>query len=246
MADYFYDLGDPAYVTFQLTDPATGLPPTALQETTIVATSAVTDPDAVASTPTPAHVGAAGSGTYALTFTLGKAGVWRGEAIFTGALTQRIPFALVVSAAAALLAWSPTLTEVADYVPGRTRPATPGAGDDTLLGTFTPLTRPTGEQTARLIAGATAHVAATVGTVDLSLYALAKAAAAQRAAAYVELAYPERDADLNTADRLLTLSDTALAQLEGANLAVSGATVGIAAMPVWAMPTPVAWGDVDI
>ncbi len=248
MSAYTYDIGDPTYILFQLIDPATGLPPTGGQEAAITAASSVVDPDGITTTPTPAHVGAAGSGQYALTFVVGKAGVWRGKGIFTGALVQTIPFVIIVAADSTLTAWTPTLTEVADYVPGRTRPVTPGAGDDVMAGTFTANTRPTGEQVSRLAAGATAHVAAAVGTVDPTLYSLAKAAAAQRAAAYVEYAYPERDDDLNTGDKLLALSAATLVRLIAANLVITGTTPAAAnvLLPVWYMPVPPAYGDLPL
>lgn len=249
MSALTYDVGDPAYITFQLTDPATGNPPTAGQEAAITAASIVTDPALPTpgtTTPTPTHVGAAGSGQYALTFTVDQPGVWRGKAIFTGALTQTIPFVLVVAADSTLLPWTPTLTEVADYVPARTRPGLPGTGDDTLAGTFTTTTRPTGEQVSRLAAAAAAHVAGTVGTVDPTLYSLATAAAAQRAAAYVEYAYPERSADLDTGDKLLALAETTLTRLQAANLAVTGVPIGTALLPVWSMPLPIAYGDLPL
>lgn len=241
MSALTYDVGDTAYVTFQLVDPATGLPADAT-----TATSTVTDPDGVISTPVPQHVGAAGSGQYSLTFTVGKAGVWRGVGIFTGTAADRVPFALVATDTGVVLAWSPTLREVADYVPGRTRPVTPGAGDDQLLGTFGPNTRPTGEQVARQIAGATAHVAAVVGVVDVSLYPLAKTATAQRAAAFVEYSYPERNADINVGDSLLALSEKTLDRLATANLATSGVAVGAALLPYWSFPAPSAHGDLTL
>lgn len=249
MSALTYDVGDPTYITFQLTDPATGQPPTAGQEAAITAASIVTDPTLptpVTTTPTPTHAGAAGSGQYALTFTVDQPGVWRGKAVFTGALTQTIPFVLVVAADSTLLPWSPTLTEVADYVPSRTRPGSPGAGDDTLAGTFTTATRPTAEQVARLAAGAAAHVAAAVGTVDPTLYSLATTAAAQRAAAYVEYSYPERNADINVGDSLLALADKTLDRLAIANLAVTGVPEGTVLLPQWSMPAPSRYGDINL
>jgi hypothetical protein len=238
---YTYDIGDPTWIVFQLIDPATGQ---AADATT--ATSQVVDPDGITTTPVPAHQGAAGSGQYALSFTVGKAGVWRGKGIFTGTVAQTIPFVLVVAADSALLAWSPTLTQVADYVPARTRPGTPGAGDDTLTGTFTASTRPTGEQVTRLAAAAAAHVSGTVGTVDPTLYSLATAAAAQRAAAYVEYAYPERSADLDTGDKLLALADATLTRLQAANVAITGVPIGAVLLPVWSMPAPTTYGDLSL
>lgn len=239
MSAYDYDLGDTTYITYQVVT-ATGQP----VDATVTAT--VTDPDGIVTTPAPSHIGAVGSGQYALAFSVGKAGVWRGKLIASGAVSDTTPFVLVVAADSTLLPWTPTLSEVADYVPARTRPATPGAGDDTLAGTFTLATIPTAEQVTRLAAAAAAHVAATAGTVDASLYSVATATAAQRAAAYVEYAYPERDADLNTGDKLLALSDAALDRLVTANLAITGTPVGVAAVPYWAMPDPPAWGDINL
>lgn len=242
MSALAYDIGDIAAVNLQIIDPATGAPPTAIQEAALTVTATATDPNGVLSAPATAHVAPDGSGRWTVSFTVGVAGVWRGEFAWAGSLGGREPFALVVAAAGALLPWSPSPTEVADYVPGRTRQTIP-AGTDTLVGTFTTATTPTGEQVARLIAGAVAYVAGRVGTVDAGLYSLALATAAQRAAAYVELAYPERDANLNTAEQLLALSDATLTSLAAANQATTGAAVGSTALPMWAFPDPVAYGD---
>ncbi|MCA1570786.1 MAG: hypothetical protein LC798_10815 [Chloroflexi bacterium] len=233
-----YDVGDTARVTFQVIDPATGLPADATTVTWTISEPVALGPTAAV------HYGPVGSGTYYASVPLTAAGVWRGEFKATP-IGGDEPFVLVVAADSTLLPWAPTLTQVADYVPGRTRPASVGAVDAP-LGTFTADTVPTGEQVARLAAAAAAHVAAAVGTVDPSLYVLASAAAAQRAAAYVEYAYPERDADVNTGDVLLALADATLDRVASANLAVSGTTVGAAAVPYWSFPDATVHGDLDL
>ena len=140
--------------------------------------------------------------------------------------------------------WSPALTDVGDYVTARTLDmATPGS--DTPTGTFTASTYPTGDQVGRLVDAASAWLAATVGTVVEGLYPMATAVAAMRAAGLVELSYPLRDADVNTAAALLAQADAGLLKLKDANQYVTGveATAASALLPVWSAPAPLFWGD---
>jgi hypothetical protein len=140
--------------------------------------------------------------------------------------------------------WAPALTDVADYIPTRTLDATaPGSG--TFLGTFNANTTPTDVQAQRLIDKAVAEVLGVVGaTVETALYDLAKTVAALRAAASIERAYPDRDADINTAVELDQRADAALARLLAANSAAGGAAP--VAHPAWSFPAPVNWGDVNL
>ncbi len=240
MSALTYDIGDTARINLQIVDPATALPADA---TTV--TTTVTAPNGTVTAPTATHYGAAGSGQYYTAFTVDQAGVWRGKFTSTGIVVVE-PFTLIVAADSALAAWAPPLTAVADWIPARTRPADPGAGSDIMAGTFNAATIPTGEQVARLISSAAAYTASATGPVDPALYDLAATTTAQRAAAYVEYAYPERSADLNTADKLLALADASLARLVAANLAVTGVPVGVAAAPYWSFPDPVRNADLTI
>jgi hypothetical protein len=142
--------------------------------------------------------------------------------------------------------WAPSLADVGGKIPTRTRPADPPDGDP--LGTFTEETMPTAAMVEPIIDGAVAQVRHAVGTVPSTpetLYDLARDAAAWRAAADVELAWPERDADLREVyDRLDARAKLALqALIDACEDAGTGADGGL---PVWAFPEPVPWGDQDL
>ena len=95
------------------------------------------------------------------------------------------------------------------------------------------------------ITAATEYVAAMAGIVQTSTVTLAKSAAAVRAAAMVELAYPERDEDVSVADALNALADELLTALVAANTVAGGAptTPAGSSLPQYSFPDPVAWGD---
>ncbi|GAA3172487.1 hypothetical protein [Nonomuraea roseoviolacea] len=141
--------------------------------------------------------------------------------------------------------WTPTLEQVADHIPTRTRPTEP-PGTDTLLGTFNGQTTPTAEQANRQITAAVAEVLAAVGgTIPAApphLATLASEAAALRAAASIELAYPDRQADVNVYEQLNARAIAALQRLiDAVNDAGSGPEGAL--MPVWAFPDPPRHGD---
>jgi hypothetical protein len=138
------------------------------------------------------------------------------------------------------------VADVARYIPTRTRDgSTPG--DDTLLGTFTTATEPTADQAQSIIDDAVGSVVSAVGELppsppaDDQIYAQARVAAAFRAAADIELAYPNRDADVHTAQMLSQRADGALATLRTALQVLVGGPVDL--LPAWAMPLPETWGD---
>lgn len=137
--------------------------------------------------------------------------------------------------------WAPMLADVGARVPSKTRDQS-NPGNDTPLNTFTAVTYPTDAEAQPLLDGATALVTSTIATITAPLYDLAKDAAAWRAAADIELAYPDRNADM---DRIYPALDarakTALDRLiEAADQAGQGAE---ASLPAWTMPPPVPWGD---
>lgn len=141
--------------------------------------------------------------------------------------------------------WAPSLEQVADHIPTRTRDAsTPG--DTALSGTFSSVTEPTDEQARRHIAAAVAEVLGAVGgTIPVTpafLYELASEAASLRAAADVELAYPNRNAD---ADRFPQLDQRAKDALQRLVDAVNDQGSGPegALLPVYAFPDPPWHGD---
>lgn len=141
-------------------------------------------------------------------------------------------------------AYDPTLTQVADYIPGRTLTyLTPGVEE--YLGTFTADTTPSDEQVGRLIRSAVNTVTSRIGVVQDVLADRARDVVACLTAAYVELAFPVRAADLNTYDKLSALAEAKLAALAESNLALGATPTGLATalLPVWSYPEPVAWGD---
>ncbi|MET8866531.1 hypothetical protein ABZW11_26635 [Nonomuraea sp. NPDC004580] len=141
--------------------------------------------------------------------------------------------------------WTPSLEQVADHIPTRTRNAsTPG--DTSLLGTFTAQTEPTDEQTRRHIAAACVEVLGAVGgtvpDTPAFLAGLAGEAAALRAAADIELAYPNRNADADRFAQLDQRAKNALQRLiDAVNDAGSGPEGGLS--PQWAFPDPPWYGD---
>ena len=141
--------------------------------------------------------------------------------------------------------WMPSLEQVADHIPTRTRNAAT-AGDTTLLGTFTAATEPTDEQARRHITSACAEVMGAVGgTIPATpafLYELASEAAALRAAADIELAYPNRNADADRFAQLDQRAKDALQRLiDAVNDQGSGPEGGL--LPQYAFPEPVWYGD---
>ena len=139
------------------------------------------------------------------------------------------------------VAWAPDLADVGRLIPTRTR-VMDAPGSDELLGTFTEHTQPTDQQVQPVIDAAVASIGAAVTTVTTALEPLAKDAAVWRAAADVELAYPERDADIREVyDRLNARAMLALQRLvSAADDSGAGSDAGL---PVWSMPQPVPWGD---
>jgi hypothetical protein len=135
------------------------------------------------------------------------------------------------------------IEQVADLVPSRTVPTTSTTGLP--LNTFDLTTTPTYEQVVRLIESAVAWVATRIGTVHASLSSMYNHVVVLRAAGLVELSYPERDADVNTAKTLLAEADKALAVLVTADLELSagGVEVGVALQPSWLFPAAPSHGD---
>jgi hypothetical protein len=141
--------------------------------------------------------------------------------------------------------WTPSLEQVADHIPTRTRDAAT-AGDTALLGTFNAQTEPTDEQARRHIVAAVAEVLGAVGgtvpATPLFLSELASEAAALRAAADIELAYPNRNADVDRFPQLDQRAKDALQRLVDAVNDQGSGPEG-ALLPVWSMPDPPWHGD---
>lgn len=224
-----YDIGDVARTFFTVRD-ATD----ALIDATVVHT--YLHPDGV--TETAGTVVHDSLGKYHADIPLDAAGVWRWEFVATGAATGKESGALVVGAD-----WSgpepfvPSLREIGTYVPTRTVPVgVPGSAVP--LGTFDTTTVPNDEAVTQLAKAAARWVASRAGTVDESLYGLAADVAAIRAAAFVELAYPVRDAEVNVWQALFDAADAAMASLVEANEAAGESPPGEGLLPVYSFPEP--------
>jgi len=146
-------------------------------------------------------------------------------------------------------AWAPTLADVGQKIPTRTRDTrTPGS--DSLLGTFTSSTTPSDAQAQDAIDAAVSWVVGEAGELPVSppasdqIQVQARTAAAYRAASDIEIAYPARDADIRTAMMLDARAKDALASLKRAlSIAGSGAAD---VYPAWAMPDPPLWADLNL
>lgn len=138
--------------------------------------------------------------------------------------------------------WAPTLAGVARHIPTRTRDKTV-PGSDTLLGTFTANTTPTDSQAQSVIDDVVASLVAVTGDIPATaeIEALARVAAEWRAAADIEIAYPNRNADVRLYDQL---DDRAAGAFSDLKVALSQAGSGLVeANPEWQMPLAPAWGD---
>jgi hypothetical protein len=141
--------------------------------------------------------------------------------------------------------WAPALDDVARHIPTRTRDVkTPGS--DKLLGTFTSSTTPDDGQAQATIDAAVLGILSQTGPLDradTNLLSQARLAVEWRAAADIELAYPNRDADIKVyadldaraKDELATLLRRLQFQGEGADEAV----------PYWSAPRPPVYADMD-
>lgn len=137
-------------------------------------------------------------------------------------------------------AWSPFLSDVADFVPVLTIDAT-APGSQTYLGTFTGNTSPTDEQAQRHVDAAVAFVGAGFGTLTVPLQRMARTVAAMRAAATLARAFA-RDAGMETL--AASLERQAAADLKALIAAVEDASATtLSTVPVLYAPQPVEWGD---
>lgn len=138
-------------------------------------------------------------------------------------------------------AWSPFLSEVADYISRLTVDmVTPGS--QVQFGTFNGNTSPTDEQAHRLLDSAVISVVSRLGVVAAAAEPAARVVSAIRAAAMIARSFPRSAVDLATADALDRRADIELALLVDANADVGGGD-DERLLAVWAFPEPVAWGD---
>jgi hypothetical protein len=147
--------------------------------------------------------------------------------------------------------WMPFMREVGDYIPWLTLD-TAIPGGDTFLGTFTGTTYPTDEQAVRHVERVIRPITERWPTLPTTVYELARSYVTLRSAASLARAFPreaggtigqgaqsaadalDRQADALWAALVKTADD---AQAEGTN------PTGTGNVPVWAFPTPVAFGD---
>lgn len=136
--------------------------------------------------------------------------------------------------------WAPFLSDVADYVPTRTVDLTV-PGSDLLLMTFNANTQPNGDSVQRILDRALRAILSVVPQITPALSELAASAVAIRTAADVELAYPERNADVNVYNQLSNRAQLELDRLiQAAETSGGGA---VATFPAWSFPPPVPWGN---
>jgi hypothetical protein len=146
--------------------------------------------------------------------------------------------------------WAPALPDVGRHIPTRTRDTrTPGS--DKLLGTFTPYTTPDNEQAMSCIDASVQWVLSQTGPLpvgDENAEQQARTAAEWYAAASIELAYPNRDADLRLYALLDQRAKDALTVLI-TRIKLGGESIGSASEgagePVWSALDPPRWADKD-
>lgn len=145
--------------------------------------------------------------------------------------------------------WAPSLQQVAVHIPTRTRPvgAVDYSGD--YAGTFTSQTTPTDTQATEQISQACVKVTGAVGTpVATAAQDACQVAAAWWAAYFIEIGYPERDADLKVYEELRRQAEEATKSAATLN-AVAGGGADLAPDPVEALlpshtfPAAPAWAD---
>jgi hypothetical protein len=136
--------------------------------------------------------------------------------------------------------WAPVLTDVGGCIPTRTVNVNL-PGNLEYLNTFTADTRPTAGQAQLKIDDAINDVLEAVATVPVELYGAAKNAAMWRAAADIELAYPDRNAD---ADYYRLLDERAKYSWELLlKAAASDNSSNAATLPTWYAGTAPWWAD---
>ena len=202
-------------LTWQHRDPLTGEP---LDPATVTAT--LTGPDRPATMLAVTRVTA---GDYTVTPTLDTSGDWLIAWTSTGPdENDEVGVYAVPEPSAA--GWAPTLRDVAIRIQSRTRQVDT---DNEPAGTFNDTTYPTGDGVQLLIESAVSVVAGYLGTpIKPAAYRLASTAAVLWAAYWVELSFPERDADVAIYQQLRVDADTFTKQAVAVNLGAGGGMDG--------------------
>jgi hypothetical protein len=145
--------------------------------------------------------------------------------------------------------WAPGLSDVARHVPRRTRDRTT-PGTDKLLMTFNVNTTPAGDAVQQMIDDVVGGLLATSGDLPTSvtqapeISKLARTFVEWRVAADIELAYPNRDADVQVYRDLDARAQAEYKALGAAlALADAGSSYEVAGLPLWGFPDPPAYGD---
>jgi hypothetical protein len=244
-----HNAGDAPLLVYTLKDPTTG----GLADATVTVT--VTAPDGTNQTPGPVLHPSLGIYQFAppplladltratrVTFT-GTSSTW------TDTETYYL-FAVDPASTAGLIPppWAPALEDVAVHIPSRTREV---GILDAYRGTFTQDTTPTSDQVALLIEHACVWVMAEAGQpVVPAAYPACTVAAALWTAYWVELGYPERDADVAVYDRLLPAAQAMTGSAARVNVAAGGGATldptpeDARPLVVYAFPDPPKWADV--
>jgi hypothetical protein len=239
-----YDVGETAFITIWTTDVAGQLSDA---DALPVATLTPIDPPGPATTPPVSHPAL---GAYTIAATLATAGEYVLRTVVTIAGATRVDVRRLAAlppetSTAALPAWAPSLTDVADHIPTRTRPTAAWGASDEAAGTFTADTTPNREQVTRIIRRACDWVTGQIGApVSPAAYGVAGVAAALRAAYWIEVGYPERDADLTVYDRLAMEADAATATALRLNVATGAEDPTAGALDdlvLYEFPTPPTW-----
>lgn len=143
--------------------------------------------------------------------------------------------------------WAPTLADVARHIPTRTRDVkTPGS--DALLGTFTASTTPTSDQAQAVIDTIVGTLLASTGMLPANqpdLYVAARSACEWRAAADIEIAYPNREADVQVYEQLDARAQAAWQVFATALASIGGSPTGPDSVPMWCFPPGPPWGDLS-
>jgi hypothetical protein len=145
--------------------------------------------------------------------------------------------------------WAPTLSQVAVHIPTRTREADSTTYSGDFAGTFTTGTTPTADQATEQIDQACVKVLGVVGSpVAVEAQDACRVAAAWWAAYFIELGYPERDADVRVYEQLKAEAESATHTAVAMNAAAGGGTSlvpdpGDALLPSHTFPDPPAWAD---
>jgi hypothetical protein len=121
-------------------------------------------------------------------------------------------------------------------------------GSDKQLGTFTANTTPSDAQAQSVIDDAVTWVLGQVGELPVvppaseQIQWAARSAAEWRAAADIEIAYPNRDADIRLYMQLDQRAKDSITTLRQA-LAVEVGGGAVDLLPIWTSPAPAPWGD---